>query len=297
MSCGPVATSALAGSLLLSVAGVAQKPDLSGVEIMTRPAAGSIYMLEATGDVAGNIAVSVGADGILIVDDQWAELTEPISKALRAIDSGRLRFIINTHHHDDHSDGNAQLVAANDALIVAHEKARKRLLAKDSEHWPVITFDSVLSLHFNGEEVRALAIPGGHTDNDIVVFFTQSKVVHMGDLFNSGTSSFPVVDFDAGGNALTTLENVKTLLPLIPDDAVVIPGHGPLTDKAELRELRDMLEETIALVRGHKDKGRNVEEIIEIGLGPEYEDWGYGYMPEEGWIEAIFRSLDEASQD
>ncbi|HJO05037.1 MAG TPA: SUMF1/EgtB/PvdO family nonheme iron enzyme [Acidobacteriota bacterium] len=269
-----------------------QKPDLAGVEIVTHAVSGNIYMLEATGDVAGNIAVSVGPDGILVVDDQWAELTRAITKALRALDGGALRFIINTHHHDDHSDGNANLAGGSDALVVAHERARERLLSKDSAHWPVITFNEALSLHFNGEEVRALAIPGGHTDNDVVVFFTGSNVVHLGDLFNSGTSSFPTADLQSGGNALAMLANLDALLPMIPDDAAVIPGHGPLSGKAELYRVRKMLDDTINLVRIRKAAGRSLEEIIAAGLGREYEGWGYGYMSADGWIEMIYNSLD-----
>ena len=272
-----------------------QKPDLSGVEIVTHPVAGNIYMLEATGDVAGNIAVSVGPDGILIVDDQWAELTGAITDALSALDSGSLHFIINTHHHDDHSDGNASLVRGSDALVIAHERARERLLAKDSAHWPVITFNDSLSVHFNGEEIRALAIPGGHTDNDVVVFFTESNVVHMGDLFNSGTSSFPIADLGSGGSAPAILANIDALLPVIPEDAAVIPGHGPLSDKQELYRLRKMLDDTITLVRTQKEAGRSLDQIIGGGPGPEYEDWGYGYMSADGWIEIIYRSLDEGS--
>ena len=269
-----------------------QKPDLSGVQIIPHPVAGNIYMLEATGDVAGNIAVSVGPDGILIVDDQWAELTGAITDALSALGSGSLRFIINTHHHDDHSDGNANLVRASDALVIAHERARQRLLAKDSAYWPVITFNNSLSVHFNGEEIRALAIPGGHTDNDVVVFFTESNVVHMGDLFNSGTSSFPVADLESGGNALAILANLDVVLPMIPDDAAVISGHGPLSDKQELYRLRKMLDDTITLVRTQKEAGRSLDEIIAGGPGAEYESWGYGYMSADGWIEMIYRSLD-----
>ena len=272
-----------------------QKPDLTGVEIVTHPVAGNIYMLEATGDVAGNIATSVGPDGILIVDDQWAELTGAITEALDTLDGGTLRFIINTHHHDDHSDGNANLVRGTEALVIAHERARERLLAKDSDHWPVITFNNALSVQFNGEEIRALAIPGGHTDNDVVVFFTESNVVHMGDLLNSGISSFPVADLESGGNALAILANIDALLPMIPDDATLIAGHGPLSDKQELHRLRKMLDDTITLVRTQKEAGRSLEEIVGGGLGAEYEDWGYGYMSAGGWIEMIYRSLGDGS--
>jgi len=272
-----------------------QKPDLTDVEIVTHPVAGNIYMLEATGDVAGNIAASVGPDGILIVDDQWAELTGAITEALDALDGGALRFIINTHHHDDHSDGNANLVGDSEALVIAHERARQRLLSKNSDHWPVITFDTALSVHFNGEEIRALAIPGGHTDNDVVVFFTESNVVHMGDLLNSGISSFPVADLESGGNALAILANIDALLPMIPDDAALIAGHGPLSDKQELHRLRKMLDDTINLVRTQKEAGRSLEEIVAGGLGAEYEAWGYGYMSAEGWIEMIYRSLEDGT--
>ena len=272
-----------------------QKPDLKGVEIVTRPAGGNIYMLEATGDVAGNIAVSVGPDGILIVDDQWAELTDAITEALDVLDGGALRFIINTHHHDDHSDGNANLVRGSEALVIAHERARERLMSKNSDHWPVITFDNALSVHFNGEEIRALAIPGGHTDNDVVVFFTESNVLHMGDLLNSGISSFPVADLESGGNALAILANIDALLPMIPDDVTLIAGHGPLSDKQELHRLRKMLDDTITLVRAQKEAGRSLEEIVDDGLGPEYKDWGYGYMSADGWIEMIYRSLGDGS--
>ena len=166
------------------------------------------------------------------------------------------------------------------------------MLAKDSAHWPTITFNETLSVHFNGEEVRALAIPGGHTDNDVVAFFTESNVVHMGALFNSCTSSFPTADLRSGDNALAMLTNLDALLPMIPDGAAVIPGHGPLSDKSELHRVRKMLDDTITLVRTGKAAGRSLDEIVAAGLGREYESWGYGYMSADGWIEMIYRSLD-----
>ncbi len=315
---GPV----VSASIFAAPSAASQKPDLSGVEILTQHVAGNVYMLEATGDVAGNIGVSVGPDGILIVDDQWAELADQVAAALAALPVSEspaerpnrgLRFIVNTHHHDDHSDGNAALshghgVHATETApeadeadqaeravalipIIAHDNARPRMLHKAPEHWPVITFNARLSLYFNGEEIRALAMPGGHTDNDVVVFFTGSNVVHLGDLLDSGISSFPVTDLDAGGSALRILSNIETLLPLIPDDAKLIAGHGPLADKAELHRLRDKLDETITTVRDARDKGTSLEEIQEAGLPAKYDDWGYGYMSAEGWIEMIYRSL------
>ncbi len=267
------------------------KPDLSEVFIETHEAAGNVFMLEASGDVAGNIAALVGPEGILIVDDQFAELTPSIESALWELHPGDLRYIINTHHHDDHSDGNARLAAAGGALIVAHDIARERLQLKGPGHWPVLTFDRTLTIHFNDEVVRLLAIPGGHTDNDVVVFFERANVVHLGDLMNSGTSSFPVADLDAGGNALRILDNVAMLLPMIDDDAVIIPGHGPLSDKPELRRLLEMLQSTITMVREKRARGEGIESILAAGVADEYRDWGYGHTSAEGWLTMIYMSL------
>ncbi len=267
-------------------------PDLTGTEIRVHPAAGDVYMLEATGDVAGNIAALIGPEGILIVDDQFAELTPEIEAALGELTDGDLRFILNTHHHEDHSDGNARISADSGALIIAHDKARSRMLHRGPGNWPVVTFASTMTLHINRETVRLLSMPGGHTDNDAVVFFERANVVHMGDLMNSGTSSFPTADIEAGGNAIKMLQNIETLLPLIDDDAVIIAGHGPLSDKAELRVLRQMLEATIELVRDKKQQGISLEKILEEGAPAEYAEWGYGYMPAEGWLEMIYQSLE-----
>ena len=267
------------------------KPDLFGVSIEIYEAAGNVFMLEASGDVAGNIAALVGPDGILIVDDQFAELTPSIERALQELHHGDLRYIINTHHHDDHSDGNARLSAKGGALIVAHDIARERLQVKGPGHWPVLTFDATMTIHFNGEVVRLLSIPGGHTDNDVVVFFEHANVVHLGDLMNSGISSFPTADLNAGGNALRILENVARLLPMIDDDAVIIAGHGPLSDKSELQRLHRMLQSTIAMVRDKRSRGDSLESIVAAGVADEYRDWGYGYTSAEDWLTMIFMSL------
>ena len=268
----------------------AQKPDLTGVEIITYPVSGNIYMLEATGDVAGNIGVSAGKDGILIIDDQWAELTDQIEEALTGLEAGSLKYIINTHHHDDHMEGNANLSGNSDVIIIAHENTRKRLLDWEENFWPVLTFDHSLSLYFNDEEIQAVSFPGGHTDNDIVIFFKESNVVHMGDLFNAGTSSFPTADYTAGGNAFKLVGILEEVLPLIPEDAKIIAGHGPLSDKAGLLVTYEMIKETTAFVGAQLEKGRTVEQIIKEGLPEKYSEWGYGYTDEQEWIQMIYGS-------
>ncbi len=163
----------LLGALILS-AGIAQEeiPDLSQVKIITNHVGGNIYMLEASGDVAGNIAASIGPDGILLVDTQFAPLAELILEALRKISDKPLKYIINTHHHLDHTHGNP--VLGKSAIIIAHAKAYKRLTAMPHEGRPVITFQDRASLFFNGEEIKIIHYPSGHTDNDVVIFFTKS---------------------------------------------------------------------------------------------------------------------------
>lgn len=279
--------------LTVAVPCVAQQPDLSGVTLVTLPLGGHLYMLEATGDVAGNIAVSAGPDGVLIVDDQWAGLAGQIQGTLATLHDGPLRFILNTHHHDDHSDGNAALSAATGATVVAHDMARVRLQHKQAAHWPTVTFDDRLSIYFNDEKIEVLSVPGGHTDNDSIVLFTKSNVVHMGDLLNSARSSFPLADLGAGGNAVRILENIGRILPLIPADAQIIAGHGPLSNRADLQDLHEMLTFTIEFVRRKRARGLSIEAIAAEGFPPSLDDWNHGYISAADWIEMIYRSLEE----
>jgi len=269
-------------------------PDLSGVTIVTHKISDRIYMLEATRDTAGNIGVLVGSDGILIVDDQFAELTPQIEAALEQISDNKLRYILNTHHHADHSDGNSRLASDSQVTIVAHDQTRHRLLSRGPANWPDITFDDNMSIHFGREHVRLISIPGGHTDNDVVVIFESSNVVHLGDLMNSGISSFPVADLSSGGNALNILKNVESLLSIVPDGATIIPGHGPLTDKSELYQLHTMLMETIEIVSVSKQAGKSLEQIQAEGLPSKYAEWGHGYMNAEGWITMIYESIESS---
>jgi len=284
-------------AVLLAVSPVsAQAPDLSAVTILTTPLGDGLYMLEATGDVAGNIAVSVGEDGILIVDDQWEGLSGQILDALQELHSGPLRFILNTHHHDDHTDGNAVLSAATGATVVAHDMARARLMGKQAAHWPTVTFADRMTMYFNGEKIEVLAVPGGHTDNDSIVLFENAKVVHMGDLFNSGRTSYPLAHLAAGGNALQILRNIERILPLVPEDATVIAGHGPISDRAGLADLRNMLEYTIDFVRIRRAEGMSLDAIKAEGFPEQYNEWNHGYISAAEWIEMIYLSIEAPLQ-
>ena len=190
----------------------AQQRDMSKVEIKSQAVAGSIHMLVGSG---GNIGVSVGPDGVLIVDDQFAPLAEKIEAALAALDKGALKFVLNTHWHGDHTGGNAHF--GRKGYIIAQDNVRKRLADKSDtpkEALPVLTFENSMSVHFNGEEIRLIHLGPGHTDGDSIVYFTKSGVVHMGDLFFNGR--FPFVDLGSGGDVAGLMRNIEAALKLLP---------------------------------------------------------------------------------
>jgi cyclase len=285
---------AVAAVCLCSIAARAQQ-DLSKVEIKVTKVAGSVYMLEGAG---GNIGVSVGADGILIVDDQFAPLAEKIRAALKTLGEGKLKFVLNTHWHGDHTGGNAQF--GMDASIIAHDNVRKRMAseqkvfnqkvpASPKEALPVITFDQSLTVHFNGEEIRAIHFPRGHTDGDSVIFFTGSNVVHMGDDFFAGR--FPFVDMENGGDVVNLAKNIGEILGRLPAGVKIIPGHGPLSNIDDLKLYHRMLNETIDLVRQQAAAGKTLEQIKAAGLPDTWKTWGTGFIKTDQWIELIYRSL------
>lgn len=276
---------------------VKAQDDLSKVEIKASKVAGNVYMLEGAG---GNIGVSVGPDGILIVDDQFAPLAEKIKIALKSLGDGKLKFILNTHWHGDHTGGNA--VLGHDAPIIAQTNVRRRLSeeqrteffktttpASPKEALPVITFDDSLSVHFNGEEIKVSHFPAGHTDGDSVIFFTASNVIHLGDDFFPGR--FPFVDLDSGGSVLGLIKNVGELIPKIPAGAKLIPGHGPLSGIDELKAYHRMLLTTTDIVRQKMAAGKTVDQIKKEGLPDEWKSWGEGFIKTEMWLEIIYRGL------
>jgi glyoxylase-like metal-dependent hydrolase (beta-lactamase superfamily II) len=278
---------------MVCTCGSAQKPDLTDVRILTCPVSDNIYMLEATGDVAGNMAVLVGPEGILLVDSQFSELADSIRAALREIHTGSIVYIINTHYHEDHSDGNEALKEPS-TTIIASGNTRKRSSQRPQKARPDITFDSTITVFFNGEEVRLIHLPAGHTDTDVVVYFTKSKVLHLGDLYNAGVSSFPNIDLEAGGTLSGLVENVGSLIDMIPAGAKIIPGHYELSDLDGLKACHQMLIDTIGFVKRKKEAGIPLEQIKEEGFPDKYRSWGLtGYTGAEEWIENIYRGLEE----
>lgn len=285
---------ALAMSALAALPAAAQQ-DFSQVQVKASPVAGKIHMLVGAG---GNIGVSVGSDGLLIVDDQFAPLAEKIRAALKGLGDGKLQFVLNTHWHFDHTGGNP--IFGKEATIVAHDNVRKRLARGQkvrgqqiepapAEALPVITFGESLSVHFNGEEIKVLHFPHGHTDGDSVIFFTGSNVVHMGDTFFAG--GFPFVDLESGGSVPGLVENIGKVISQVPADVKIIPGHGPLSTLDDLKKYHRMLTETVGIVRGKIDAGKNLEEIKAEGLPEEWKSWGTGFIKTDAWIESIHASL------
>ncbi|MFV1986136.1 MAG: MBL fold metallo-hydrolase [Gemmatimonadota bacterium] len=287
----------------LRTAGLEAQQDLSAVEIEATHVSGPVYMLVGRG---GNIAVSSGPDGALMVDDQFAPLADKIRAALQEIgqsaDAAELKFLLNTHWHGDHTGGNVEF--GSEATIIAHSNVRRRLStpqergenvtpAAPKDALPVITFEQSLNVHFNGERISAIHIPSGHTDGDAVIYFMDSNVLHMGDDFFAGR--FPFVDLASGGSVEGMLAGVQDVLDDVPDDVQIIPGHGPLSTKDDLRDYGRMLEETIGLVREQMDGGASMEDIVARGLGEAWADWGAGFISADQWLETIYRSLSGAN--
>jgi cyclase len=285
---------AAAALALLPTLALAQPPDLSKVQVKSTPVAGNVHMLEGAG---GNIGVSVGPDGLLVVDDQFAPLVPKIRAALRKLSKGKLEYVLNTHFHGDHTGGNAAL--GKEATIVAHEAVRTRLSTEQTRGaekvppspkvaLPVVTYKQGLSLWFNGEEVRVTHLPAGHTDGDSAVLFVGSNVLHLGDQFF--VDRFPFIDKDGGGTVTGYLKNVEDVLAGLPKDVRIIPGHGPLAGRAELERFVVMMRETESLVRQKKAAGKTLDQVKAEGLPEKFKAWGEGFVTPDLWLHTLWNN-------
>ena len=273
---------------LFAALGAAQQQDFSKVEIKAEKAAGNVYMLTGSG---GNIGVSVGDDGIVVVDDQFLPLAAKIQAALKGIADKPVRFLLNTHVHGDHTGGNPFFGKLS--TIVAHENVRKRLLAPSNpaqqpmvkDGLPVITFNDVLAVHLNGEDITATHLPPGHTDGDSMIVFTQSNVVHMGDAFVNG--SFPLIDFGSGGSVRGYLAAVEKAAAVIPPGAKIIPGHGPLATLDDLKRFGAMLRDCMAIAETNLAAGKTAEDMKKAKILDKYP----GITSPDRFIDAMAREL------
>lgn len=280
-----------------AVAAAQDKPDPSKVSFKVTKVAGQVYVIEdATPEFSGgNIGVSVGPDGIVLVDDKFAALAPKIEAALKTISDKPVRFIINTHFHGDHTDGNAAF--GSKSTVIAHDNTRKRMAAgggKDdppapAAALPIITFDEKLSVHLNGEDIRAVHFPTGHTDTDVVIFFTKSNVVHLGDEFFNGM--YPFIDARSGGSVKGLIGNLKKLLPMIPAGAKIIPGHGPIATTKELRTYLTMLEQTTSFVEAGIKAGKTLDQLKQDKSLAKFDAWSKGFFKTDQFIEQLYNDL------
>lgn len=273
------------GITLVAALAFGQQQDFSKVQIKVAKVAGNIYMLEGSG---GNIGVSAGEDGIVIVDDQYAPLAEKIREALRGIVDKPVRFVINTHYHGDHTGGNASFGGAS--TIIAHDNVRKRLMGTETKAGlPVITFDHDVTVHVNGEDIRALHFPSGHTDGDVIVFFPKSNVVHMGDDFVR--YGFPYIDVKSGGSVQGMIDAMEKVLMQLPADVKVIPGHGAISSPDDVREFVKMLKATSAIVQKGITAGKSVDTLKQEKVMAEWQKWSGSFINTDTWIETLYNCL------
>ena len=285
---------------LLTAAAFAQDNDFSKVQIKVTKVAGNVYMLQGAG---GNIAASVGDDGIVVVDDQYAPLADKIQAALKGITDKPIRFVINTHYHEDHTGGNEFF--QQKAPIIAHDNVRKRLeeggtagnnasvkfeaKPQPKSALPIITFDHDVTVHLNGEDIRALHVPSGHTDGDSVIFFPKSNVVHMGDDFV--TYGFPFIDLGGGGSVEGMITGLESIIPKLPPDVKVIPGHGPVSNLDDVRAYLKMLKDTSAAVQAGIKRGKTMDQLKQEKVLEPWKKYSGDFISSDAFIETLYNDL------
>lgn len=286
----------LAGAALSS----GQDQDFSKVQIKVTRVAGGVYMLEGEG---GNIAASVGEDGIVVVDDQYAPLAEKIQAALKTVTDKPIRFIINTHYHLDHTGANEFF--QKQAPIIAHDNVRKRLeqggpagnlgsikfdsAPQPKSALPILTFDHDVTIHLNGEDIHVMHLQAGHTDSDSVVFFPKSNVVHMGDDFLR--IGFPFIDLAGGGSVRGLIVALEEILPKLPPNVKVIPGHGVISNLDDVRVYVKMLKDTLAVVEREVKQGKTVEQLKQEKVLEPWKEWSGQFISADAFIETLYNDL------
>lgn len=280
--------------ILVSTSALAQQ-DFSNVTIKTIPVAKDIYMLEGSG---GNIGLVVGDEVTLLIDAQYALLTEKILAAISEITDKPVRFLLNTHWHSDHTSGNENF-AKSGAIIVAHENVRKRLAS--GQHMgalgmdippaapkalPTLTFTESITFYWNGEPLEVIHPQIAHTDGDAVIFFKNSNIVHTGDLFFNGL--YPFIDAESGATLDSYIAGIDYIMGRIDDNTKIIPGHGPLSNKVEFKNFRDMLATIRDRVNVLVKEEKTVDEIIAAKPTADFDAvWGKGFMNPDQWVRMI----------
>ncbi len=298
-SCVRLATAGMLTTIALAGSALAQ--DFSKVEIKAEKLNETTWMLVGAG---GNMGLSVGEDAVFLIDDQYAPLAPKIKAAIAAITKMPVKFVLNTHFHFDHTGGNEAL-GKEGALIVAHDNVRRRLsadqlisfagnsarqAASPKAALPVITVPGAISFHINGEEVHAFHVPAAHTDGDLIVHFKGGDIVHMGDVFFNG--SYPFIDVGSGGSPLGMIAAFDRVLALAGEKTKIIPGHGPLADKAALQRTRDMLATLTQRIAEQRRAGKSDEQIRASKLSADHDAaWGQGFIKPDQFVQLVLNGL------
>jgi len=269
----------------------------SNPDITTQELGGGFYMLLGPG---GNIGVSVGDDGVFIIDDKFSRFADQIIGQIRAITDAPIRYVINTHYHGDHSGANAEMKDTG-AVIVAHENVRKRMgmsfenkafgrtvKAVDKTLWPDVTYSENATFHFNGQTVHAIHTPNAHTDGDSILYFEEANILHMGDNFFLGL--FPYIDVDGGGSLAGMIAAHERALEFVNDETKIIPGHGPLAVKADLIKTQDMLKIIQKRVEDEIARGATLENILKKDILADYAEYS-SFIDKETMVKISYRSL------
>jgi len=261
----------LLGSLVACINPLAAQ-DLDDVEISVHPVSGNVSYLEGSG---GNIGLFVGEDGVFLIDDQYAPLTERIVAAIRTVSDEPIRFLINTHMHPDHVGGNENFGKMG-TLIFGHDNVRSQMaIAGYEQEPPLITYSKDMSFHINGERVHVFKTPDAHTNGDSYIHFEGSNVVHTGDVYR--TTSYPYIDTANGGSFLGTIRAYDLLINMSDADTKIIPGHGVISNVADVRTFRDMLLVIRDRIGAAIDEGMTLEQAQGAGLTAEYDErWDSG---------------------
>ena len=286
-------------SFIAFVPGPVLAQDFEKVIIEDTDLGGGIHMLAGQG---GNLGLSVGPDGVFLIDDQYAPLTEKIVAAIKTLTPEPVEFVINTHWHGDHTGGNENMGKAG-AIIVAHDNVRVRMSSEQFNKvfdrktppsplgaLPMVTFAQGLTFHWNGEDISVFHVPNAHTDGDAVIRFTNANVVHTGDVFFNGR--YPLIDVDSGGSVKGIIAGADRILGEIDDRTKLIPGHGPLGDKKALKTYRDMLANVSGKIEAMLASGKTAEEIKAAKPTQAYDaTWGGGFMKPDIFVDVLVRDL------
>lgn len=285
-------------SVFLSLPAAAQPDRFDKVQIKTTQLAQNIYMLEGEG---GNIGVSAGEDGVFLIDDQFAPLTTRILAAIKTISDKPVRFLLNTHWHFDHTGGNENL-GKSGVVIFAQDNVRKRLMTKTPIEFfksaygpavpaalPVVTFAETVTFHLNGDEATVMHVPHAHTDGDSIIHFRNANVVHMGDTYFNGL--YPFIDTGTNGSVKGMIAAADRVLKISDDTTKIIPGHGPLSNKSELKAYRDMLVKISAKVEAMVKAKKTLTQVVAAKPTREFDEaWGKGFLKPEQFVEIVYTS-------